>query len=328
MPLSEFALIERYFRGRGAKRADVRLGVGDDAALLECPPGLELVAAIDTLVAGVHFPAGSPPASIGHRALAVNLSDLAAMGARPAWALLALTLPAADEAWLSEFAEGFAALARAHEVALVGGDTTSGPLCVTVQILGHVSRSAALLRSGARPGDLVFVSGTPGDAAGGLAVEQGRLTPPGEIATYLRKRFLFPAPRMALGESLRNHASACIDVSDGLLGDAGKLAHASGCGVELSFADIPVSDPLVRAVGEERARELALTGGDDYELCFTVRPSEVGKLRQQLPPERWGYTHIGVMREASGAVVTRGGNVMEFSHSGFDHFASPRTPQN
>ena len=133
---------------------------------------------------------------------------------------------------------------------------------------------------------------------------------------------------MALGESLRNHASACIDVSDGLLGDAGKLAHASGCGVELSFADIPVSDLLVRAVGEERARELALTGGDDYELCFTVRPSEVGKLRQELPPERWGYTHIGVMREASGAVVTRGGNVMEFSHSGFDHFASPRTPQN
>src|SRR2546430_13238052 len=151
MPLSEFALIERYFRGCGAQRPDVLAGIGDDAALLTVAPDAELVAATDTLVAGVHFAAGAPPASIGHRALAVNLSDLAAMGARPAWALLALTLPAADEAWLSEFAEGFAALARAHDVALVGGDTTSGPLCVTVQILGHVSRSAALLRSGARP---------------------------------------------------------------------------------------------------------------------------------------------------------------------------------
>jgi thiamine-monophosphate kinase len=317
--LSEFALIERYFRSCGTKRADVRLGVGDDAALLECPPGVELVAAIDTIVAGVHFPHGSPPASIGHRALAVNLSDLAAMGARPAWALLALTLPTADESWLSEFTAGFAALAHEFGVALVGGDTTSGPLCVSVQILGHVPRSAALLRSGARAGDLVFVSGTPGDAAAGLAVEQGRLTAPSDAATCLRKRFLFPSPRMALGDSLRNYASACIDVSDGLLGDAGKLAKASGCGVEIRYTDLPVSEPLVRAVGEERARELALTGGDDYELCFTVRPSDVGRLRQELPPERWGYSLIGVMLEAPGAVVTRGGNVMEFSHSGYEH---------
>jgi thiamine-monophosphate kinase len=322
MPLSEFSLIERYFRVCGTKRADVRLGVGDDAALLECPPGVDLVAAIDTLVAGVHFPQGSPPASIGHRALAVNLSDLAAMGARPAWTLLALTLPAADEAWLAEFAAGFSVLARAYDVALVGGDTTSGPLCVSVQVLGHVPRSAALLRSGARPGDQVFVSGTPGDAAAGLAVEQGRLTAPSDAVTYLRKRFLFPSPRIALGERLRNHASACIDVSDGLLGDAGKLAHASGCGVEISLADVPVSEPLVRAVGEERARELALTGGDDYELCFTVRSADVGKLKQELPPQRWGYSRIGVVREAQGAVVTSGGNVIEFSHSGYDHFGS------
>jgi thiamine-monophosphate kinase len=327
MSLSEFALIDRYFRACGAKRADVRLGVGDDAALLECPPGTEIVAAIDTLVEGVHFPKGSPAASIGHRALAVNLSDLAAMGARPAWALLALTLPRADETWLSEFTAGFAALARAHDVALVGGNTTSGPLSVTVQILGHVPRSSdpgspggALLRSGARPGDVVFVSGTPGDAAAGLAIEQGRLTPPGDIATYLRKRFLFPTPRMALGDCLRSHASACIDVSDGLLGDAGKLAQASGCGVELSFSDLAVSEALVLAVGEERARQLALAGGDDYELCFTVHPANVGKLRQELPPERWGYSRIGVMRQVPGAVVIDGGTVMEFSHSGYDHF--------
>jgi thiamine-monophosphate kinase len=320
MPLSEFALIDRYFRNCGTRRTDVRLGVGDDAALLDCPAGCDLVAAIDTLVDGVHFPQGCPAASVGHRVLAVNLSDLAAMGAKPAWALLALTLPKIDENWLEEFAAGFSALARSYDVALVGGDTTSGPLCATVQILGHIPHSQGLLRSGSRPGDLVFVSGTPGDAAAGLAVEQGRLQGAPDVTAYLRKRFLYPSPRMALGKSLRGYASACIDVSDGLLGDVGKLAQASGCGVELSYKDLPVSEELVAAVGDTRARELALTGGDDYELCFTVSPANVVRLRQELPPEHWGYSLIGTVREASGAVVTRDGNVMEFSHSGYDHF--------
>jgi thiamine-monophosphate kinase len=318
--LSEFDLIERYFRSCGAKRTDVRLGVGDDAAILECPPGTELVAAVDSLVDGVHFPHGSPAASIGHRALAVNLSDLAAMGACPAWALLALTLPQAEESWLSEFAAGMAALARDHEVALVGGDTTSGPLCVTVQVLGHVQRSSALLRSGGQAGDAVFVSGTPGDAAAGLAIEQGKLAADGEMATYLRDRFLYPAPRLALGDRLRRYASACIDVSDGLLGDASKLAGASGCGVEISYHDLRPSVALLRVVGEERARELALTGGDDYELCFSVRPAHVAKLLAELPPERWGYTRIGTLRQSPGADVLRDGNVMNLSHSGYDHF--------
>jgi len=322
MALSEFALIDRYFRNCGIKRTDVRLGVGDDAALLDSPAGCDLVAAIDTLVDGVHFPHGCPAASVGHRVLAVNLSDLAAMGAKPAWALLALTLPKIDEAWLSEFAAGFSELARAHDVALVGGDTTSGPLTATVQILGHVPRAQGLLRSGARPGDLVFVSGTPGDAAAGLAVVQGRLDCDPAATTYLRKRFLYPSPRMALGKYLRGYASACIDVSDGLLGDVGKLARASGCGVELSYRELPVSEELVAAVGDVRARELALTGGDDYELCFTMSPANVVKLRQEIPPERWGYSPIGTVREASGAVVMDGGNVMEFSHSGYDHFGN------
>ncbi|MGA9369435.1 MAG: thiamine-phosphate kinase [Steroidobacteraceae bacterium] len=320
MSLSEFDLIDRYFRGCGAQRADVRVGVGDDAAILECPAGAELVAAVDSLVDGVHFPHGSPPASVGHRALAVNLSDLAAMGAQPAWALLALTLPRADESWLSEFAAGMAALARAHEVALVGGDTTSGPLCITVQVLGHVQRSSALLRSGGRPGDVVFVSGTPGDAAAGLAIEQGSLAAAGEGAAYLRDRFLYPTPRLALGEGLRRYAGACIDVSDGLLGDASKLARASGCGVEISYRDLPVSAALLRAVGEERARELALTGGDDYELCFSVRPAHVARLLAELPPERWGYARIGTLRATPGADVLRDGAVMSLSHSGYDHF--------
>jgi thiamine-monophosphate kinase len=320
MPLGEFALIERYFRKAGAMRADVRLGVGDDAALLECPPGSELVAAIDTLVAGVHFPADSPPASIGHRALAVNLSDLAAMGARPAWALLAVTLQELQERWLEEFTGGFAALARSCDVALVGGDTTSGPLCVTVQILGHVPRGSALLRSGGRPGDRVFVSGSPGDAAAGLALEQGRLQAAPAAGSYLRGRFLYPAPRLALGNSLRGYASACIDVSDGLLGDVDKLARASGCGVRIEWNDVPVSEHLLSAVGERRARELALTGGDDYELCFTIPESKVALVRHNLPPQRWGYHCIGVLQAQPVTEVTEHGNVIEFSHSGYDHF--------
>jgi thiamine-monophosphate kinase len=321
MALSEFALIERYFRSCGAQRPDVVLGVGDDAALLNPSSDCELVAAADTLVAGVHFPPGSPPASIGHRALAVNLSDLAAMGARPAWALLALTLPKSDEAWLEEFAAGFGALARAHDVALVGGDTTRGPLTVTVQLLGQVPRGAALRRSGGRAGDELFVSGTPGDAAAGLALEQGRLMAPAAAAGYLRERFLWPAPRMALGERLRGYASACIDVSDGLLGDAAKLAAASRTGVELASEQLPLSEALLESAGARHACELALSGGDDYELCFAVPPHKVAALLAELPPQRWGYRRIGSLCAAPGARVLRDGTVMEFSHSGYQHFS-------
>lgn len=320
MPLSESELISRYFRACGGQRRDVTLGVGDDAALLECPPGMQLVATTDTLVAAVHFPPAVPAAAVGHRALAVNLSDLAAMGARPAWALLALTLPEADEAWLAEFAAGLGRLARAHEVALVGGDTTRGPLTITVQLLGHVPSGRAMTRAGGRPGDALFVSGTPGDAAAGLKLEQGLLTAPADAAPYLRERFLLPTPRVALGERLREYASACIDVSDGLLGDAGKLAAASGAGLELFFGELPVSRPLVAALGPEAARELALTGGDDYELCFSVRPARVAALEHELPPAQWNYRRIGVLREAPGATVTRQGTVMDFSHSGYQHF--------
>jgi thiamine-monophosphate kinase len=320
MGLSEFELIERYFRACGARRADVALGVGDDAALLECPPDEQLVAAVDTLVAGVHFPPGTPAAAIGHRALAVNLSDLAAMGACPAWALLALTLPQADADWLADFSAGFGELAHEHRIALVGGDTTRGPLCVSVTLLGHVPRGAALTRAGGRAGDLVFVSGTPGDAGAGLALAERRLSAPADAEAYLRERFLLPTPRVALGARLRGHASACIDVSDGLLGDAGKLASASGTGLELDFDALPVSEPLLAALGDEAARRLALTAGDDYELVFSVPAGRAAALERELPHEEWSYRQIGVLCEAAGARVVRGGTVMEFSHSGYRHF--------
>jgi len=243
------------------------------------------------------------------------------MCARPAWALLALTLPSVDESWLAAFAAGFCKLARAHNVALVGGDTTSGPLCITVQVLGHAPASQALLRSGGKAGDLLFVSGTPGDAVAGLAIEQGKLHVDNpQHATYLRERFLFPTPRLELGERLRAYASACIDVSDGLLGDAGKLAKASACGVDIDFLSLPVSTPLVATAGDEQARRLALIGGDDYELCFAVPPAALEALQRDLPPDEWGYRRIGRLHAVSGSRVTRAGTVMEFSHAGFDHF--------
>ncbi|MEZ5533646.1 MAG: thiamine-phosphate kinase [Steroidobacteraceae bacterium] len=318
MPSGEFALIDRFFRDIGARR-DVPVGVGDDGAVLAPPAGHDLVAVVDTIVESVHFPAGSPARSIGHRALAVNLSDVAAMGATAAWALLALTLPEADERWLAEFTAGFGMLAHAHDVQLVGGDLTSGPLAVTVQVLGTVPRSAALLRSGGRPGDLVYVTGTPGDAACGLALLQGRLRTPATAdaaaLSALRERFLFPAPRCAIGERLRGVASACIDLSDGLAGDLSKLALASGCGARVDVTQLPLSAPLLEVAGRAAAEHFALTGGDDYELCFTVPPARVPEL------EGLACTAIGRLAEGRGLAVCRGDSVIEFSHSGFDHFA-------
>ncbi len=268
--MGEFELIERYFAKLGAARRDVLLGVGDDAALLAMPQGHELVACVDTIVDGRHFPSGTRADDVGWRALAVNLSDLAAMGATPAWATLALTMPAADEDWLEGFAAGFAALAGVHKVALVGGDTTRGPLAVTVQLLGHVAAGTALRRSGAGAGDLVYVTGWPGDAAAGLALLEGRLGGQGANRSALEGKFRRPEPRVAFGERLRGVASACIDVSDGLAADLGRLAAASGVGATLRARELPLSRALYALAGEQRARELALAGGDDYELLFTV----------------------------------------------------------
>lgn len=321
MPLSELDIIRRFFSRRGAQRPDVVLGVGDDGAVLECPPDSQLVAAIDSLVEDVHFPSGAPARSIGHRALAVNLSDLAAMGAQPAWGLLALTLPVADASWLTQFSDGLDALARQHDVALVGGDTTGGKLCVTVQMLGFVPRGAALTRSGGQAGDAVFVSGTTGDSAAGLMLEQSRLTlADAAQAQWLLDRFRYPTPRVSLGLALRSLASACIDVSDGLLGDCGRLAEASDCGVVMEYESLPISAALRAAVGEERARELALTGGEDYELCFTVPAAKLERFAASCPAGEYGWSRIGTLTAAPGAVVRRGATVMQVSHRGFDHF--------
>lgn len=278
--MGEFELIDRYFAQLGARRPDVQLGVGDDAALLSVPPGQDLVACVDTLVAGRHFPPDSHADDIGWRSLAVNLSDLAAMGATPAWATLALTLPEFDEEWLEGFAAGFAALADQHGVALVGGDTTRGPLTISVSLMGLVPAGTALRRSGARPGDLIYVTGWPGDAAAGLALLQGRLQGQGADRGALERKFRRPEPRVAFGSRLRGIASSCVDVSDGLAADLGRLVARSGAGAVVRAAELPLSRALYALAGEARAREFALGGGDDYELLYTVPPAARGRLLQ------------------------------------------------
>jgi thiamine-monophosphate kinase len=322
----EFELIERFFRRPAAAtwRDDVVLGIGDDAAVLNVPAGMQLVAALDTLVEGRHFPAGTPAQSLGHRALAVNLSDLAAMGAEPAWFLLSLTMPEARQEFLEALSHGLLNLAQQHSMALVGGDTTAGPLSVSVQALGLVEPGTALSRHRAGPGDLVFVSGTPGDAAAGLALELG--SPPATGLTafqqhYLRQRFLYPTPRIALGRALRGFASACIDVSDGLAADAGKLALASGCGVHIDAERVPISTELAVQMGDAAPR-VALTGGDDYELCFTVPAACAGEIPVRLANVKCPVTCIGVIEKSGGLRVTRNASPVAFDLRGYDHFSS------
>ena len=320
--MSEFELIARHFARLGAERGDVRVGVGDDGAVVMPPAARELVMVVDTLVESVHFPRGSPAASIGHRAFAVNLSDIAAMGAEPAWALLALTLPESDEAWLTQFARAAGDLCRRHGVSLIGGDTTRGPLSITVTLVGIVPIGVALERKGAQAGDAIFVTGSPGDAAAGLALEQDRLHVVDPMsAQILRDRFLFPTPRCEVGIALRGLASACIDVSDGLGGDLEKLCAASGCGAEIDAAALPVSEALVAAVGRELAREYALTGGDDYELLFCVPASRLGAMTQAMAMGLGPVTRIGRLVSGNGVRVSARGGVTQFSGSGFDHFA-------
>ena len=321
MPVGEFELIRRYFASGFGERDDVVLGVGDDAALVRVPPGCELVVAADTLVAGVHFPPDLAAEHIGYRVLAVNLSDLAAMGAEPAWCTLALTLPQADERWLGDFSRGLRDLARRHRVALIGGDTTRGPLTLTLQIIGLVPSGSALRRDGAQVGDLIFVSGTPGDAAAGLALLQA--PPAGRSSAadhYLRERFLAPTPRVALGQSLRGIASAAIDLSDGLQADLGKLLTASGVGARVDLDSLPLSAALLESAGLERARELALGGGDDYELCLTARADRRAAVMGAAAACSCPLREIGIIESQAGLRCFDRGREVTLTVHGYDHF--------
>lgn len=318
----EFRLIDRIRERTALAREDVLLGIGDDAALLAVPAGQQLAAAIDTLVEGVHFPSGTAPADIGWKALAVNLSDLAAMGAAPAWALLTLTLPRADPSRVDGLAEGFAQLAREHAVALVGGDTTRGPFSLGVAVHGFVPAGQALVRGGARAGDAVCVTGTLGDAGGGLRLVQGAASFDAANPAHraLRARLDRPTPRVRAGLALRGRASACIDVSDGLLADLGHLCAASGVGAELDPGALPLSPALREVFDEAAARELALSGGDDYELCFTVPAGALDATLAALAAAGERATRIGTVVAGDG-VRAAGGAPLAAARGGWDHFA-------
>ena len=315
--MREFDLIA-CIRQRAATRDDVVLGIGDDAALLRVPPGELLVVATDTLNRGVHFPDDTAPADIGWKALAVNLSDLAAMGARPAWCTLSLSLPDSDVAWVDGFLDGFLALAAQHDIALVGGDTTRGPLSVCVTVHGFVAPDAVLRRDAARAGDDVWVSGHLGDAAAALVQWRAGAA----VDPALRARLDRPEPRVALGQALAGIAHACIDVSDGLLADLGHVCAASAIGAEIDIDALPASPVLQHSFAGDARRHAQATGGDDYELCFTASPSAHEEVMARASTIGVPVTRIGRIVPGDGVRALLGdGAAWTTTAPGYMHFA-------
>jgi thiamine-monophosphate kinase len=324
MSATEFEIIRRYFRRQQPQRDDVIAGIGDDAALLQVPAGSELVVCMDTLVAGIHFPLSTAAAAIGYKSLAVNLSDLAAMGATPAWATLSLTLPDSDPVWLESFSRAFFRLADRYGIQLVGGDTTRGTLSVTVQAHGFVPRGRALRRQGAQPGDRIYVTGTLGDA--GLALQFGD-----QADKVLRQRLDYPEPRIDIGLVLRDYASAAIDISDGLLADLGHLLEADGAdaskGASLQIDELPRSAVFTKTIEQagparqDLFYELPLSAGDDYELCFTAPPHACKSLEAALSNLPVACTAIGVIDQGPGVrCLKANGEVYHPATHGYQHF--------
>jgi thiamine-monophosphate kinase len=321
--VNEFELIERYFQ-RVPRNADVRIGIGDDGAVIAPAAGMEYVVSVDMLVEGRHFAADADPELLGHKTLAVNLSDLAAMGALPRFVVLAGALPAPDPAWLAAFMRGFDALAAQYDVELIGGDTTRGPRTLCVTAIGEVPAGTALTRSGATPGDTIFVSGMLGDAALALAFAAGRIDVDEAALPALQRRLESPEPRIALGVALRGIASSAIDLSDGLTGDLGHILAASRVGATIDLAAIPCGDALRAKKGIERPTALGclLAGGDDYELCFTAQPA----MREHVDALA---LVLGIPLTAIGAITAESGLTIRDEHGrplsslprAFDHFA-------
>ncbi len=315
---SEFELIAKYFTR--PPRHSV-LGVGDDAALVAVSPGHEVAASTDMLVEGVHFFADASPLSLGHKALAVNLSDLAAMGAAPRWAMLALSLPAADEQWVKEFAAGFFALAERYDVDLIGGDTTRGPRNICVQVMGEVEQGKALRRDGASPGDDVWVSGHLGDSAAAVAHRKGGLLLREPLLGHCMARLDRPTPRVGLGRGLVGLASSAIDISDGLIGDLGHICERSRVGAEIGVAQIPCSAELTPLRHDAAVTRAILAGGDDYELCFTAAPGKRSGIDSLAASLGLALTRIGRITEGNAVtVLDEKGQPMRLQEQGFDHF--------
>lgn len=323
MACGEFSLIARYFDRKQNTRHDVNTGIGDDCALLTLAENQQLAISTDTLVSGVHFLPDISPSDLAYKALAVNLSDLAAMGADPAWLTLAVTLPEIDEAWLEAFSDSLFEQLDYYGVQLIGGDTTRGPLSLTLGIHGTVPAGQALRRSGAKVGDWIYVTGTPGDSAAGLAILQNRLQVPSvQQADYLISRHLRPAPRILHGQALRGVAHSAIDLSDGLVSDLGHILKASGCGARIDLDAFPLSDALRAVTSAEQALAWGLAGGEDYELCFTVPEINRGSLEA-------GMNHLGITGSCIGQIAAaseglqflRNGSPVTLDLKGYDHFA-------
>ncbi|VXC20626.1 thiamine-phosphate kinase [Pseudomonas sp. 9Ag] len=319
--MGEFELIRHYFAAAACARAggDVALGIGDDCALLTVPVGEQLTVSTDTLVAGVHFSDPCDPYLLGQRALAVSTSDLAGMGATPIGFTLALTIPSVDPDWLSEFARGLDTMAAGCDMRLIGGDTTRGPLSMTLTVFGRVPIGQALLRSGAQPGDLLCVGGALGDAAGALPVVLGEREASSVEAAALLRRYWSPQPQLALGQALRGKATAALDISDGLLADCSHIANASSVSLVVEQARVPLSDSLLRFAGAQRALQCGLAGGDDYVLAFTL-PADAFPIMQA---EGWPIHAIGHVAAGEGVrLVDAEGHFVDVSHQGYNHFTS------
>ena len=316
--MSEFSLIKRYFT-RATPGAI--LGVGDDAAMVQVGNGMELAISTDMLVSGTHFFADADPYMLGHKALAVNISDMAAMGAQPRWATLALSLPNEDEKWLAQFSAGFFSLADQFNVELIGGDTTRGPLNLCITILGEVPQGKALRRDGAQVGDEIWVSGSIGDAALVLAYMQGKLQLSEAVIKAAAPALHQPQPRVSLGLALRGLAQSAIDISDGLLADLGHILERSKVGAELQFASLPASLHLQPYLAAAAGRQCLLAGGDDYELCFTASASRHAEIMQLATQLALPLTNIGKVIAGRGCIVKAAdGSVMQIEEKGYEHF--------
>lgn len=314
--MTEFQLIERFFKPLGAvKHPFLVQGNGDDCAVIKPPPGKTLCFSIDTQLEGVHFPKAAPPERLAQRALAAAMSDLAAMGAVPAFFTLALTLPDINESWLESFCEGLRVLVNEYQFPLVGGDTTKGPLTISIQVHGWLDQPP-LLRSGAREGDIVGVSGTLGDAGAALAFLDRAVQGLSADERYLLDRYYSPSPRIHIGQALMPLASACIDISDGLLAEAGHIAESSSVAIYLDSARLPLSPALVNLIEAQRAQKLALSAGDDYELLFTLSPDRWDQLVSAVPSIR--LSRIGSVQRGEGVFLD--GKKIETSSGGYCHF--------
>ncbi|WP_028115831.1 thiamine-phosphate kinase [Ferrimonas senticii] len=318
MSSGEFTVIKRFFTHRRSRK-DVILGVGDDAALLNVPEGHHLVVSTDTLVSGIHFFADIDPAKLAFKTVAVNLSDLAAMGAEPAWMTLAITMPAIDEPWLAQFAKGLEEVCDYYGVALVGGDTTRGPLSLTITVHGHVPQGRALRRDGAKVGDWIYVTGPLGDSGAGLqALYDGNTDPAWQPFI---DRHLTPKPRLAAGIALRGLASAAMDLSDGLGSDLGHLLKASGVGAQIELAQIPINPKLEALVGRQQALQLALGSGEDYELLFTVPDSHKAALSTAISETSAVPICIGQIVAGEGIRYLQHDQPVHIDVHGYNHFA-------